>query len=161
MLEGRATELAARTGTSEMHIRLTERFGELEAALRLGDVGEYISTNYEFHFAIYSLAQSPILLQLIEILWAQYGPIIALIIRKLQRGRDDAEILIKCHRAILDGVLSRDEHAAHQALEADIRQAAGLFRELLNQGHNGTGLTDNERLHLTNTGARTATREIV
>lgn len=85
-------------------------------------------SNHAFHFTLYRLSGSEVLLPLVEALWLQYGAYLNLIIRHPAAGRI-AEHLH--HRELVAALAAGDRSGAHAALEADITRS---FRFLILEG---------------------------
>jgi DNA-binding GntR family transcriptional regulator len=85
-------------------------------------------SNHAFHFTLYRLSGSEVLLPLVEALWLQYGAYLNLIIRRPAAGRI-AEHLH--HRELVAALAAGDRAGAHTALEADITRS---FRFLIPEG---------------------------
>src|SRR5271168_762018 len=54
--------------------RLKQADDHMEVCLQNGDVQGYMASNLDFHFTIYRAQPRQTLVQLIEILWLQFGP---------------------------------------------------------------------------------------
>lgn len=95
----------------------------LAAASVAGDTPD-LEQNYAFHFALYGLSDSEILMPLIEGLWMQYGAYLNLIIRS-----SDAMALEehRHHREIVAALKIRDRDAARKALVADIERSFNVL----------------------------------
>lgn len=128
-LEGMATEVAAAAITP----------GELAAARRHArefldapdDAPEQIvRANKNLHFAVYRAARMPVLLQMIEALWTQVGPVINLDIRSGSE-RIRQRHAQRHHAAMLEALARGDGEAARAALAADITDAGDF---ILGQG---------------------------
>ena len=87
--------------------------------------GPDLVQNYNFHFSIYRLSGSDVLLPLIEALWLQYGACLNLIIRQ-----EAAQALPehKHHDEIIDALSRGDRTAARQALVDDIERSFTVLR---------------------------------
>jgi DNA-binding GntR family transcriptional regulator len=85
-------------------------------------------TNHDFHFALYRLAESDVLLPMVEALWLQYGAYLNLIIQ-LPGPREIPEHIH--HQELVAALRAGDRTAAHAALEADITRS---FNFLLSEG---------------------------
>ena len=70
MLARRGAELISRKRVAE----LAEINREMQAAVGLDDVKQYLSANYRFHFGLYGAANSAVMLPIVESLWMQVGP---------------------------------------------------------------------------------------
>lgn len=91
----------------------------LAAASAAAD-GPDLESNYAFHFALYGLSESEVLMPLIEGLWMQYGAYLNLIIR--QRTALELEEHYH-HREIVTALKSRNREAARTALVSDIERS--------------------------------------
>lgn len=81
------------------------------------DSGPNLEINYDFHFTLYRVSGSQILLPLIEGLWMQYGAYLNLIIKEQSAAQLDEH----CHhREIIAALKAGDRDAAQAALIADI-----------------------------------------
>lgn len=86
--------------------------------------GPDLERNYAFHFALYGLSRSEVLMPLIEGLWMQYGAYLNLIIRE----RDALELdEHRHHHEIVGALKSRDREAARTALVADIERSFNVL----------------------------------
>lgn len=80
--------------------------------------------NYEFHFTLYRLSGSEVLLPMVEALWVQYGSYLNLIIRQ-----EAAQLVVEDehHLAIIDALERGDRGAAKTALTLDIERSFALL----------------------------------
>ena len=109
---------------SATEIRGLERLLTLAAkASRRGDRATVIELNREFHFTIYSRANSPRRMKLIEQLWLHSERYQRLSLA-FRHDASDAE-----HRLILDGLAGGDHKAAARALKAHLETTVRLIRE--------------------------------
>jgi DNA-binding GntR family transcriptional regulator len=133
VIEGAAVAMAAEAANPAEIARIAS----CEAAFRSQsrskdpDLGQSVSLNQAFHFALYRAAGSAELLAIIERLWLKVGPIINFDLRgspeRLRFGG-----AVRFHAAMLEAVRTRDPEAARAALAADIQGAADY---ILSQGH--------------------------
>jgi DNA-binding GntR family transcriptional regulator len=121
VLEPMAAAQAAGTVTAE-ELAVAADYAQSGHWMRQeGDERGYQLANYHFHFAIYRAAGSPLLLSMIELLWARRSPIM----REAQpilhaRGAD-------MHDELLLALQQRDSQRAASVLRADIERAGGLL----------------------------------
>jgi DNA-binding GntR family transcriptional regulator len=90
--------------------------------------------NWQFHFAIYRAARSPLLLSVIEMFWLQSGPYLMAPLRwRTQQGQGEAYFVagVEHHRDLIDALSRRDGAAATRAIQADIGDAATAYRDVL------------------------------
>lgn len=124
-IEGLAAELAAGQA-SEAEIDEIAGHQELFAAESRKpdpDGGIAIKANKDFHFAVYRAARMPRLLQIVESLWLQVGPVLNLDLRASGRRLHEVEAH-KHHARLVEALRQRDGRAARAALVADIESAA-------------------------------------
>lgn len=124
-LEGLATEQAARqlpaTGLERI-AALQDRFAA-EMASASPDGARLIAFNKDFHFAVYSAAGMPMLLQMIEALWLRIGPILNHHMRSGSR-RVSEQVAVGHHARLVEALRRGDAPAAKEALRGDIESAA-------------------------------------
>jgi DNA-binding GntR family transcriptional regulator len=94
----------------------------IEQALKRGDVNAYMQGNFNFHFRIYTAQPRRTLLQLIEVLWLQFGPYMSVVY-----GRFGTANLIDQHELMIRALQRRDARGLKRALIADIRDGMGLI----------------------------------
>ncbi|MCP1119425.1 GntR family transcriptional regulator [Robbsia andropogonis] len=116
-LEGLAGELAAAHCRTADVNRLTKIMDGIDKAIAGGDKTAYRQLNERFHFSIYEKAGSPRLLEIIQNLWGQVGPVFYGLFDDPDYGGTHANLH---HRAIVDALKARDAHAARQRLVDDI-----------------------------------------
>ena len=91
----------------------------------------YIRKNTEFHFAIYSYADSPLLLEIIQSLLARVHPYIYLhAVDKSHLG-----FAMKCHQEMFEAFADRDKKRITEALRRDIKAAAEAIIPFLKKDH--------------------------
>ncbi|MEW6436375.1 MAG: GntR family transcriptional regulator [Pseudomonadota bacterium] len=116
MLEGMATEIAAKKDIPNLVENLTTINRQLLVAIENRDILNCLSLNQKFHFTLYEAAGSEVLMPLIESLWLQSGPTIYMSLLIPSMPWSAAH-----HKEIL-GALKRNEAvAAKKAVIQDIR----------------------------------------
>lgn len=95
--------------------RLAQIDAEIDAAIARGDVQGYLSGNYRFHFAIYDLAEAPILSATALSLWLRFGPSLRVVVDAGGQGPD-------LHKDALAAMRAGDAGALDGAIRADIAQ---------------------------------------
>ncbi|WP_224003400.1 GntR family transcriptional regulator [Aureimonas sp. SA4125] len=85
-----------------------------------------LKLNKDMHFAVYRAAHMPNLLQIIDGLWLQVGPVINLDLRASGRRLKEVEAH-KHHARLVAALKDGDGAAARQALADDIRTAADFI----------------------------------
>lgn len=77
-------------------------------------------TNHEFHFTLYRIGGSEVLLPIVEALWLQYGAYLNLIINRPAASEIEEHVH---HFELMDALRRGDRDAAHTALKADITRS--------------------------------------
>ena len=124
-LEGLAAARAATIldeATLQDIAALHERFSH-EMSLERPDESRLIAVNKELHFAIYSQAGMPMLLQMIESLWLRIGPILNYDLRS-GSTRVTERVAVAHHARLVAALKKKDAAAASTALRGDIESAA-------------------------------------
>jgi DNA-binding GntR family transcriptional regulator len=80
----------------------------------------YMRKNTEFHFAIYSYADSPLLLEIIESLFARVHPYVYL----HAVHKRDLSYAMQCHQEMFEAFAKRDKNRGAEALGRDLKAAA-------------------------------------
>ncbi len=128
VLEGLAAQEAA-LHVTELDIktlRLLEEELEAEHQNSHTSSDRYLSLNEKFHFSIYRLARMPHLLDMIERLWLQIGPLL-----NFTRVELSAHTIFNHHRAAVDALERGDQIRARQEIEGDIRDAFQILDQQL------------------------------
>lgn len=86
-----------------------------------------LEQNHRFHFAIYRMADAPVLLPMIESLWLQYGPYLNLMVRNADRRIGAGN---EFHEAIIAALKNGDQDTAIKALTDDIERSFSLLDRL-------------------------------
>jgi len=90
--------------------------------------GLYLHKNRQLHFGIYESADSPVLVRLINQLWARVGPYINIAV--LEEGQLPL-VSFEYHQKMYDTFVKQDANGIREALEEDIRTAAERIRPFL------------------------------
>jgi len=117
-------ELARRAvkNVTKQHIkRLREIDRTINVAIHSGDVSAYLQSNKDFHFGIYELADSPVLMRIAQSLWLQVGPSLRVVC-----GRYGTASLPDKHPDILSALLNENTEVAASAMKEDLEQGVIL-----------------------------------
>ncbi|SDL10987.1 GntR family transcriptional regulator [Aliiruegeria lutimaris] len=96
----------------------------LERPAAPDQTGPDLVRNYDFHFTLYRMSGSDVLLPMVEALWVQYGAYLNLIIHQEAASR---VIEHEHHVAIIDALECGDRDAAMAALTDDIERSFALL----------------------------------
>jgi DNA-binding GntR family transcriptional regulator len=113
---------------------LTEKHRVLVAAEKAGDFDTAVQANFDFHFGIYRRADMPRLIQILESLWIQVGPLLNLLYpfgHPTYAGRHQ-------HELVLDALRRRDGAALGEAIRQDMIEGGRLFIRHLETMEAGT-----------------------
>ncbi|SDC12645.1 GntR family transcriptional regulator [Paraburkholderia lycopersici] len=124
MLEGKAASLAAARLTAAEIARLDALCAQMAEALAQNKRARYLDVNEDFHLALYRASGSPLLVDLIETVWLQVGPISNLLFEDTAL----AHTLNEAHESLMRRLKRRDAEGARRAIERDLRHAAKQLR---------------------------------
>lgn len=124
MLEGEAAFLAATRVTASEIAQLDTLCAQMAEALEQNERAQYLDANEDFHLTLYRASGSPLLVDLIETVWLQVGPISNL----LFDDPDVAHTLNDAHEGLMRRLKRRDAQGARRAVERDLRHAAKPLR---------------------------------
>ena len=112
----------ARPSDLELIRSLNREYGK---SLRAGGQGarKSLVANFRFHFAIYRLSRSPVLMKVIAATWLRIGPALHHHLRNLR----DVEPGLDTHNEIIAALEAGDADAAEAALRKDLTEAAELI----------------------------------
>lgn len=98
----------------------------LNLAIDRGDVGGYLTNNYQFHSMIYETANAPIMAATVDRLWLQFGPSLRVVC-----GRFGTSNLPDQHAALLEAMATGDVEGAAEAMMSDIAQGIRQITEAI------------------------------
>lgn len=124
-LEGLAAETAA-GGITRDELAEAESHAQAFLSARDDAPDQIVRANKELHFCVYRAARMPVLLQMIEGLWTQVGPVINLDIRS-GSPRIRERLARRHHAAMLAALAAGDGAAARAALCADVTDAGDFI----------------------------------
>ncbi len=115
--------------TPEVIGRLVEIDDAVTGAIQSGDVQAYLRGNHAFHFALYELADAPVLLDIARSLWLRAGPSLRAVIGlQMQAGLPDL------HHTALSAMRAGDAEGLSAAIARDIEQGNDQVRLALDRG---------------------------
>lgn len=126
-IEPKMAEIAAGKITDEEVAHLEMLDARIDDAIDRGDVEAYLEGNFRFHFALYDIAQTPILRKIATSLWLQFGPS-----HRVVSGRYGTSNLPDKHSEALEALRQRDPEATAVAIREDIEQGLQLMTQALN-----------------------------
>jgi DNA-binding GntR family transcriptional regulator len=120
-LEGKAAALAARNITLVQieHLRALQQ--GMEQSVSKGDFRAHLSLNMAFHFEIYRIADNPMLIPLIQMLWLRMAPLVANMVPVMaSRTAVFRKMAADNHERLLAAFQARDPAAAQEAMRRDL-----------------------------------------
>jgi DNA-binding GntR family transcriptional regulator len=138
LVEGEAAALAAGRVVPET-IAVLRRASDAYDRLMTqpGTQIERAAANHAFHFEIYRMAGSGVLLPIIESLWLQSGPVLRAAAR-LYDGTDGLGATHH-HRRIVEALARGEAEAARDAMGEDIRRAFDWVGDMIGEPDDGEG----------------------
>ncbi|MEM6565347.1 MAG: GntR family transcriptional regulator [Pseudomonadota bacterium] len=98
----------------------------LNAAIAGGDIHNYLLENYQFHAALYTIADAPIVAATVDRLWLRFGPSLRVVC-----GRYGTMNLPDKHADLLRALADGNADAAERAIKEDIEQGMTQIRAAL------------------------------
>ena len=123
MLEGTLTQAACAHGTPALLNRLIKNNDALKRCLAGSDYHNALKCNLLFHFTLYRSGPSQVILPLVEMLWRQAGPFLALAL-----DTTGVQWTARHHAAVIAALRAKNAQAARKAIESDIEET---LRQLL------------------------------
>lgn len=117
-LEGMLAEAACAKATAADLARLTAVNDELKRCLAVDDLPGAMTGNMAFHLTLYEFARSEVALPLVETLWLQAGPFVA-----LSAKLPSLRWTLRHHGRLLGALRARNGRAARRAIEDDIDES--------------------------------------
>lgn len=125
LLEGMIAGDACDNMTDKLLRELSEDNKQLFQALTGQSIAEILTRNKEFHFKLYRIARSEVLIPIIEGLWMQTGPFQALSLSRqkpLWKGSR--------HTALLKALRQRNRDSVAAAIRGDIGDVAEMLMQI-------------------------------
>ncbi|QSI78020.1 MULTISPECIES: GntR family transcriptional regulator [Niveibacterium] len=128
MLEGEAAEKGAHRLDDAGRAELRALSEAMRAALDKQDAKAYLDANERFHLILYRACGSPLLLELIETVWLQVGPVS----NRLFEDPAFALRLNDAHEDVVAAAEQGDSAGVRRAIERDLFYAAQQLRTVCN-----------------------------
>lgn len=125
-LEGEATRLAVHSGMESVANELTAINDEMYAQVPLEDTKSYLRLNQRFHFTIYQKCGNADLVDLIELLWMRYGPLMNIVRSGVLSRSGQVR-----HAEAIEAIREGNSKKASAAIRSDIMEAAGPIRDAI------------------------------
>jgi DNA-binding GntR family transcriptional regulator len=120
VLESMAAEAACVLRPDSSLPKIKSFLDTMEAAAE--DPRKHMIANSQFHLGIYAHAESPILLRVIEWIWARIGPY--LVISSKEEGNRNA---LRWHRGMFEAFAEKDKKRMRECLHGDLEGAARII----------------------------------
>jgi DNA-binding GntR family transcriptional regulator len=120
-LEGKAAALAARNITLVQIEHLRALQDGIEQSIEKGDSRTHTALNMAFHFEIYRIADNPVLIPLIQMLWLRMAPLVASTVPLLtSKPTAFRRVGGENHEKLLTAFQARDPAGAEDAMHRDL-----------------------------------------
>jgi DNA-binding GntR family transcriptional regulator len=127
-IEAHAAYRAAESMSEEALAAIRAANEQMGVAIGRQNVGDVLQANREFHFEIYRTCGSDVLLSVIDTLWQQSGPYLAVLHRAMSATPEVLPTMaFGNHFEILAAFGAQDAEAARKAMDQDIRDAADWY----------------------------------
>jgi len=127
LLESTAAERACDLRPESELPKLRKKLEALQGAAERPKI--FMRKNSQFHISIYSFADSPLLLEMIERLMARVGPYVY----TYAVARQDSSRILKYHVNMFQGLAERNKKMITEALREDLKAAAHIILPALEQ----------------------------
>ena len=139
MLEGMVTEAACARATPALLRQLSDINDAMKRCVAVNDFHGALSQNVAFHFTLYQAAGKHVVLPLIEMLWLQAGPFLA-----LSLTTPGIRWTARHHQAVLAALRDSLGPSARRAIEADIEDSsAQLLKKAIFEDRPTAGPAEN------------------
>lgn len=130
LLESTAAENAALRRSEEAIIRLEEYHQRYIIARKANDCEALLRTNKEFHHAIYSEADMPILKSHIDQIWDRVSPYYHIMFRQVEKP--NPVVGIHYHQRMIDAIRNKNPNEVRRWIKADLKDSTRFVIELFN-----------------------------
>ncbi len=128
-LEGLAAEEAALRVRAEDVDALAAILEQMKELIDLKQLGQYMKIHVDFHFGIYRYAANLLLVEMIQELWSQCGPVLTYVEPDYVRQRSGS----REHQNVINAFRKHDGAAARAAVVRDILNASAYIQSLANE----------------------------
>lgn len=128
-LEPELTRRAAQRMTADQLAMLKSYDTALNQAIDQGDVGGYLTQNYQFHALTYAAADAPIMAATVDRLWLRFGPSLRVVC-----GLFGTRNLPDKHADLLAALDRNDVEGAARAMAEDVEQGMRQIQSALEDG---------------------------
>ncbi|NIE73394.1 GntR family transcriptional regulator [Pantoea sp. Ap-967] len=126
LLEGEATRQAVAGDCGSLAQDLEAINLEMDAKVASEDRKGYLRLNQQFHFSVYRRCGNHELIDMIELLWMRYGPLMNIVRSQVLSSTGHS-----LHAAVISGIRENDPQKAADAIRADIEDAAASIRQAI------------------------------
>ena len=123
LLEGTVAEIACKQITPQLLRKLVRVNSVIKSCLSKNHIRRALALNLDFHLSIYNASRADVMLPVIEMLWRQAGPFIA-----LTPSMPGVKWSARHHDKIIDALKAGSPHKARLAVQRDIEDT---LQELL------------------------------
>jgi DNA-binding GntR family transcriptional regulator len=129
LLESMAAEMACDLRPDDEIPKLKRLLESMDASTERPKI--YMRKNTQLHFSIYSYSDSPLLLEIIERLWARVGPYVY----TYAISTHNLSHMMKCHWEMFEAFQNKDKEKIKEALREDLESTARIIIPSLEESH--------------------------
>lgn len=118
-LEAHVTALAAERASKTELDGIEKYLLDMKRSVEEGRIERYLDAHYQFHFGIYRIADTPLIMEMIESAWLRCGPTLTLALPQYIPGLKRYPY----HVNALKALRKKDATAASEAIRMDIESA--------------------------------------
>jgi DNA-binding GntR family transcriptional regulator len=118
-LEAHVTGLAAQRASKADLDKIESQLLEMKRSVEEGRIEKYLDAHYQFHFGIYRIADTPLIMDMIESAWLRCGPTLTLALPQYIPGLKRYPY----HVNALKALRKKDASGASDAIRMDIESA--------------------------------------
>jgi len=140
LLEGEATRLAVSDGRESLASELEAINARMDVEAETGDSKKYLELNQRFHFTLYRQSKNDELVDMIELLWMRYGPLMNLVRSGVLSITGHGH-----HSTVVEGIRAKNPEMAAEAIRSDLSDAAVAIRTAIKDTHRSAANTDHAK----------------
>jgi len=91
-----------------------------------GDVGEYVKSNRQFHYAIYRHSPSVVLLPIVNSLWLQFSPFMRVVV-----GRVGTQVMRDHHELVIESIAENNAKGLQEAFYNNIFNRMSIVKDVI------------------------------
>jgi DNA-binding GntR family transcriptional regulator len=120
VLESMAAEASCKLRPDSAIVKIKRFLDAMES--NIANPKKYMIANSQFHLGIYGYAESPIMLKVIDWIWARIGPYFV-----ISSKEENNHLAMRWHRGMFEALVKKDKRGMKECLRGDLEGAARLI----------------------------------